>query len=335
MTRVLLTGGTGFLASHILRLLLERGYNVTITVRSKKSGDGIVQRYSHLGPERLQYVIVEDIARLETVENVIQTLEGLDYVIHTASPFTQNFKDPVGDMIDPAVKGTISVLRAVKVYAPTVKRVVLTSSFVAMFNPQAGIKVYDESCWSSVTREDGIANPRATYTASKLLAEKVAWDFMETEAPGFDIVALNPPLIFGPVVEHLQSLDHVNTSNQRIRDIALGRFVNTALPPTGIFLWADVRDVAMAHVRALEVQAAGGQRFLITQGHYSNKAIAEAIKTSRPDLASKLPNHLVDDTPPGIYGYSNQKAVQVLGLEFKSLDECIADTVKSFNRFGI
>jgi nucleoside-diphosphate-sugar epimerase len=89
-------------------------------------------------------------------------------VIHTASPFHFRFTDPVKDILDPAVKGTTGILKAIKAYAPTVKRVVVTSSFAAIVNPAAHPKVYDETSWNPVTWEGAVNDFGQTYRGSKV-----------------------------------------------------------------------------------------------------------------------------------------------------------------------
>ena len=107
----------------------------------------------------------------------------------------------------------------------------------------------------------------------------------------------NPPLVLGPIVHYLRDLDSLNTSNQRIRDIMLGK-ARDEIAPTGTFLWTDVRDLALAHIRAAERPEAAGKRFFITAGYFSNKEIANIIRDSFPDLDSKLPTK---DTKGGDY----------------------------------
>lgn len=124
---------------------------------------------------------------------------------------------------------------------------------------------------------------------------------MDREKPGFDLVALNPPLVYGPVAHHLESLDGLNTSNQRIRDFVQGKIKGPELPPTGTFLFTDVRDIALAHVKALEVAEAGGQRFFITAGHCSHKRMVDAIAKTHPEIADRLPQNPIDDFPDSVY----------------------------------
>lgn len=155
---------------------------------------------------------------------------------------------------------------------------------------------------------------------------------MAEQRPAFDLVVLNPPMVFGPVAPFLASFAALNTSNERIRAMVQGdlRRAGGGLPATGGFLFVDVRDVATAHVRALAVPA-GGQRFFVAAGHYSNKRICDAVRRAHPCLAPLLPDEAatVDDLPAHVYGFDNQKSRRLLGLTYRSLDECIGDAAAS------
>lgn len=157
---------------------------------------------------------------------------------------------------------------------------------------------------------------------------------MEKEKPNFDLATINPPLVFGPIVHYLNSLDAINTSNARVRDLIQGKY-KEQIPPTGTFLWVDVRDVALAHVRAIEVAEAGAQRFFIVAGQFSNKRLADIIRETHPELESKLPSKdLPDDLTPDTYRADNSKSVKVLGLKYRSLKDTISDTVTSLLAVG-
>ncbi|KAL2840502.1 hypothetical protein BJY01DRAFT_257357 [Aspergillus pseudoustus] len=332
MAKVLLTGGSGFVGAHILRTLLERGYSVTATVRSSEKGDKILASHA-THRSRLSYVIVKDIAEEFAFDLAVQSSPPFDYVIHSASPFPVDFTDPVNDVLNPAINGTIGILKAVKAHAPGVKRVVITSSFAAIVNTSCPPKVYDENSWNPVTWEEAVANRSLAYRGSKAFAERSAWDFVEGEKPGFDLVTINPPLVYGPVIHSLESLSGLNTSNQRIRDFVLGKHLGNELPPTGTFLWVDVRDLALAHVRAIEVPAAGGRRFFTTAGYCSHKRIVDAIRETHPQLSARLPDNPIDDFPENCYGYDNGRVRNMLAVEFRSLHQGIGDTVSSLLRF--
>jgi nucleoside-diphosphate-sugar epimerase len=146
------------------------------------------------------------------------------------------------------------------------------------------------------------------------------------------LIQCNPPIVLGPVAGWVSSLDAVNTSNLLVRDIMSGKYKN-GLPPTRVWLWVDVRDVALAHVLAAEMPEAANKRFFIVAGRFSNKEIAEIVGDNFPDLAGNVPTG--DALKPGDYPeqgtakWNNSRAVNVLGLRFRSLKESVVDTVKS------
>ncbi|KAJ5884645.1 hypothetical protein N7495_009155 [Penicillium taxi] len=313
MARVLLTGGSGFIAAHILQALLERGHFVVTTVRSAAKGDKILAAYPNTPQEKLSYVIVEDIAADGAFDEAVKYDPPFEFVIHTASPFHHKFADPL-DLLNPAVNGTKGILKAIKAHAPSVKRVV----------------VYDETSWNPVTWDEAIAERSKTYRGSKKFAEKAAWDFIEKENPGFDLATINPPLVYGPVVHHLEGLSRLNTSNQTIGEFVQGKHTADELPPTGTLLWVDVRDLALAHVKAIEIPEAGGNRFFVTAGYCSTKRIVDAIRQRLPELAaSRLPKNPIEDFPKTVYGYDNSKTRNILGINFRSLEDSIGDTAVS------
>ncbi|KAI1377955.1 putative NAD dependent epimerase/dehydratase [Hypoxylon crocopeplum] len=327
---VLLTGGSGFIASHILDTLLARQYYVTATVRSEEKGLRIRSAYPEDLRSRLSFVVVKDIVQEGAFDEAVRC-HPFKYVIHTACPFHFNVTDPMNDFINPAVQGTTGILKSVREYAPLVERVVLLSSSATIINPFNHSEVYDESVYGETSWEEAM-NPRLAYRSSKIYAEKAAFEFMLAEKkPAFDLVVLNPPLVFGPAPRHLTTLDSLNTSNQRIRDTFLGHF-RDGLPPTGpVYIFCDVRDVAEAHVRALEVPEASGQRFFIVGGYFTTKRIADVIRASHSEMAGRLPPESApDDMPSDAYGWDNSKSRQVLGIEYRDLKTCVDDAVDSF-----
>jgi nucleoside-diphosphate-sugar epimerase len=142
---------------------------------------------------------------------------------------------------------------------------------------------------------------------------------------------LCPPLVMGPIVHYLNSLSGLNTSNQRVRNLMTGQ-CKSEIPDTGTFIWVDVRDLALAHVKAIELPDAGNKRFFITAGYFSNKEICEIIRKNFPDLEKELPGKEIkggDYPEAGIYKYDNSRTVNVLGIKFRSLEESIVELVKS------
>ncbi|KAI7114132.1 NAD(P)-binding protein, partial [Hortaea werneckii] len=277
--RVLLTGGSGFIAAHVLDILLQHGHSVVTTVRSQDKAKKIADNHAQYGPDKLSFAIVEDIAKEGAFDQAVVSDPPFETVIHTASPFHFNVTDVQKELLDPAIIGTTGILKSIKKSAPSVKRVVITSSFASIINPYKGSwpeHTYTETDWNPITQQQAIENPANGYRASKTFAERAAWEFLEKEKPNFSIATMCPPLVLGPIVHYLNSLDALNTSNQRVRDIMMGK-AKDEIPPTGTFIWVDVRDLALCHVLAMEKEGAANKRFFITTGYFSNKEIAEII----------------------------------------------------------
>ncbi|KAI1177835.1 hypothetical protein F4777DRAFT_166405 [Nemania sp. FL0916] len=321
-------GGSGFIASHVLDALLDAGFQVVVTARSKEKGERIVDSVQ---PRQVGYVVVDDIAQDGAFDQVFQSQAPFSYVVHTASPYHLDVKDSVKDFLDPAIKGTTGVLKSIKKHGPTVKRVVITSSSAAILNPANHAKVYDETYWAPASVESALSDPdRHAYTTSKVLAEKAAWAFVEDEKPNFDLATINCTYTFGPVQRKLPGLEAMNASNHRIRDMLQGRMMRSGLEPTApVFTWVDVRDVAQAHLRAMTVPGAGGHRFYVVGGHFSNKRIADVLRENFPRLADRIPAGAVDDLPSDVYRFDNSKSREILGIEYTPLEKSVVDTATS------
>ncbi|AEO61496.1 hypothetical protein MYCTH_2311703 [Thermothelomyces thermophilus ATCC 42464] len=343
MTKVLLTGGSGFIAAHILEQLLAKGHSVVTTVRSEEKAAKIREAY----PEKvasgdLVTAIVPDIAQPNAFDEVVKTPD-LEVVLHTASPFHFKFSDPK-ELLDPAVIGTTSILRAVAASAPTVRRVVVTSSFAAIVD-EAHVRdpshTFTERSWNPVTLDEVHKHPSTAYRASKTFAERAAWDFVKDPANGarFDLVTVNPPMVFGPVVHYLASLDAINTSNERMVDCLRGKW-REEVPSAGpVVIWVDVRDVAEAHIKAgLEIPEAGGKRLFVTAGLFSNAELARIARKNFPEDADRLPT---EQTKGGElpaenerFRFDNSETNKLLGIKYRSLEESVVDTIKSLKKYG-
>jgi len=180
-----------------------------------------------------------------------EAVKDATYVIHTASPYSLSSSDPQKELVDPAIKGTLSVLESCSKTA--VKRVVLTSSIAAITDSPDNEHIYTENDWneqSSLSR-----NP---YYYSKKIAEEKAWSFMKEKNPKFSLVVMNPFLITGPELNP----ESLNTTTEMFVNIFNGKF-------PGIFSlgwgFVDVRDVAKAHVLAMKKEDAEGRHLLCNQ----------------------------------------------------------------------
>ncbi|KAK9474341.1 uncharacterized protein V1510DRAFT_401428 [Dipodascopsis tothii] len=308
MSTVLLTGASGFIAMHVFQQLLEAGYTVRATVRSEGKIPAIARTFAaHDG--KFSFVVVPDIAAEGAFDAAVV---GVDYVVHTASP------------------GTTNVLRAVQQFAPQVRHVVVTSSMAAIVDVDQGARpgyVYTEADWNPVTLEQGKQDPFTAYRASKKYAEKTAWAFVEREKPAFGLTVINPPVVWGPMLNDA-SLDALNTSNQMMYDVINGNMAE--IKETFMTLWVDVRSVAQAHVRALTAPASAGQRYLVSKTRYSWSQVVGIIEREFPELAPRLPTGPRDVPPAGLdvfFGLDGSKAERDLGVEYIPLEVCVKDLV--------
>lgn len=221
-------------------------------------------------------------------------------------------------------------------------RVVLTSSSSAIVNPLDHKRVYDESHWAPFTAAD-IKAPDSkltgyAYAAGKKLAEEAAWAFVEREKPKFELAVCNPTYVFGPIAPPWPvtgSLEALNASSHLVRDMLLGRLRGAALPPTRpVFTFVDVRDVAVAHVRAMTVPAAGGLRFYTVSEHWSVKRVRDILWDEFEELRERLPEGGEDDLDEEtVYRFDNRRSREVLGVEYRGLRESIVGSARSMLAF--
>lgn len=270
----------------------------------------------------------------------MQNEKSFDAVIHTASPFHYNVQDNEKDLLRPAVDGTIGILSSLKKYGgSSVKRVAITSSFAAMFQSEPPA-VYNEECWNLDSWENAVktTNPQVAYRGSKALAERAAWRFMEEQQPlPFKLTVLCPPFVFGPIEQELKSLESINTSNKRLLNIVQGKKHEG---PIGSSIYVDVRDLAEAHVRAVEPQypEAQGKRFFMTAGTFSDAYAAEIILQKFPSLAGRIDaafiQHLAERATPMKSKVDNGRSKEILKMEYRPVEETITDVVRSLLEHG-
>ncbi|KAK6119748.1 hypothetical protein DH2020_046508 [Rehmannia glutinosa] len=245
---VCVTGGSGYIASWLIKELLQRGYTVKASVRypdDPKKTDHLLSLDG--AKERLQ-LFKADLLEEGSFDAAIA---GCDGVFHCASPFFLETSNPQEELIDPAVKGTLNVLGSCA-KTPSVKRVILTSSEAAIaFNrtPRTSETVIDETWW---TDPDYSREIQAWYVLSKRLAEGAAWDFAKEK--GIDLVSINPCCVIGPMLQPT-----LNTSCGQVLSLINGAetYQNTA------YGWVHVKDVVDAHVLAYEKPEANGRYYIV------------------------------------------------------------------------
>ncbi len=247
---VLVTGGNGYVASWLVKYLLEDGIDVHATVRDpdNKTKVGHLEEIAAAAPGTLT-LFAADLLDADAFDSA---MAGCEVVFHTASPFViSGIDDAEAELVRPALEGTQNVLHAVERH-DTVKRVVLTSSVVAVYGDAADmadarLTAFDESHWNTTSSVD-----HQPYNYSKLCAEKRAWEIAGAQ-DRWQLVTINPGFVLGPSLT--QSSD--STSLSTMKQFADGTLKMGA--PELYFGIVDVRDVARAHIKAAFTPSASGR----------------------------------------------------------------------------
>ena len=248
MEKVLVTGATGFIGLHCIKQLLDRGYSVNGTLRSlDRQAEVIDSLERNNTPTRHLSLFEVDLNRDSGWNSAIR---DCNYVLHVASPFVLTDEDE-DFFVKPAVEGVQRALKFSKKH--NVKKVILTSSFAAIHETlNDRQESFDEEDWSNPNKP-GIS----FYAKSKTMAELAAWEFMEMENPDFSLAVINPVLVMGPSLTK-----DIGTSNSLVKNMINGSVPGTPKIHIGI---VDVRDVASAHILAMESSGANGERIIVSE----------------------------------------------------------------------
>ena len=336
MTKVLVTGATGFIASHTILALVEKGYEVRGTARSASKADALNATLSTYAGKPIEIELVS--ADLMKDEGWAEAMEGVTYLQHLASPIPNNLPKDPNELIIPAKEGALRALKAAKTAG--VKRAVMTSSFAAIGYGWGDSRpdVLDESQWSN---PDNIKDNTA-YTRSKAIAEKAAWDFIDGEGAGLELSVINPVAVLGPAM----SAD-VSASLELVTQPMMNKVPAFPKLTFGI---VDVRDVAAAHVAAMEKPEAAGERFIVGDRVLSFTDIGDVLRAAYPDRKlpkGELPSWfvrmltLVNPTLKQIVpelgkhrGFTNEKSKSVLGIDYISAKDAILASTNSLIELG-
>ncbi|HNI99305.1 MAG TPA: NAD-dependent epimerase/dehydratase family protein [Leptospiraceae bacterium] len=340
---ILVTGGTGYIASWIVKYLLDEGHTVHTTVRNVQNRD----RFAHLetaakaSKGRLK-VFEADLLRKNSF---LESMEGCELVIHTASPFfVTGIKDPERELVTPALEGTRNVLDAVNA-SPFVRRVVLTSSCASIYGDNADIKltkngVFTEEYWNTTSSVSH--NP---YSYSKKIAEEEAWK-IASEQSRWDLISINPAFVLGPSLTKRTDSTSISTM------IMLGNGTYRFGVPELWFGITDVRDVARSHILAGFSENASG-RHIICSDSLELLKIAEILKKKFGSKYAfpgmKVPFFLIWLLGP-LLGFSrsyieknigapvrfdNSWTKQDLGLQFTDAEKTITDHFQQLIEDGL
>jgi len=335
---VLVTGASGFLATHCIIQLLEQGYKVRGTLRTLARENEVRETVHKFvdADDRLTFISAD----LSSDAGWEQAVQGCEYVLHVASPFPLFEPEHEDDLIKPAVEGTLRVLHAA--HAEGIKRVIQVSSNAAISAGHFGEnRTFTEDDWSYLDK------PIGAYSKSKTLAERAAWDFVNGTANThkMELVTINPPFIAGPILNK-----NFPTSAEVINILLRGQVPGVARIKMPI---VDVRDVAAAMILAITTPEAAGNRFLCSGGTIWVKEIAEILHKGFGNRGYKIPRvvlpvflarlvalfdkkiALIIPSLNWDYELSNEKAKRILGWQPRSNEEAILSMAESLIENGL
>jgi dihydroflavonol-4-reductase len=331
--KVLVTGATGFIGLHCIKQLLDRGYSVNGTLRSLDRQAEVIDSLERNNTSTRHLSLFEvDLNRDSGWDSAIR---DCNYVVHVASPFVLTDEDE-DFFVKPAVEGVQRALKFSKKH--NVKKVILTSSFAAIHETlNDRQESFNEEDWSNPNKP-GIS----FYAKSKTMAELAAWEFMEMENPDFSLAVINPVLVMGPSLTK-----DIGTSNSLVKNMINGSVPGTPKIHIGI---VDVRDVASAHILAIESSGANGERIIVSEKELWVHEVAAILRDAgfnktpqvvfpkwlmkivalfRKDLALMIP--MIGKRRD----VSSSKARELLGWKPIKAELSIIDTAQQLKDFGL
>jgi len=269
---ILVTGGTGYMASWIVKQLLDEGREVRTTVRNLAQKD----KYAHLTALAVKSSGILQFFEADLLKkgSFSEAMAGCELVIHTASPFKiSGLKNAQKELVEPALEGTRNVLDSVNA-TESVKRVVLTSSIAAIYGDAIDIRTTEKGIFTEEQWNITSSAKHQPYPFSKTMAEKLAWE-MAGKQSRWDLLTINPGFIMGPSLSKRTD----STSIDLMLQLATGKFKTGV--PSGEMAFVDVRDVAKAHILAGFSSTASGRHICVSD-HKTFLDMANVIRANYP-----------------------------------------------------
>jgi nucleoside-diphosphate-sugar epimerase len=329
--RVLVTGGSGYLATWVIAELLNASWSVRTTLRSPGRAEEVRRAVARIAdhPERLSFATAD----LTDDAGWPEAVAGCRFVLHVASPFPPAQPSDPDELIVPAREGTLRVLRAA--LDAGAERIVVTSSTAAVDRARGEEpgRVLSEQDWTDP------GNPRLSpYVRSKTIAERAAWELVEQRGARERLAVVNPGAILGPVVGEDDSF-----SLDLVSRLLKGE---PAAPRLGYSI-VDVRDVARLELLAMTEPAAAGRRFIAVAGFVWMGEIAKLLRAELGSQARRVPRFEAPNLLVRLIGrfdasvrsivpllglrtdYSADRARELLGWRPRPVDETVIDCGRS------
>ncbi|KAA0039998.1 vestitone reductase-like [Cucumis melo var. makuwa] len=319
--KVCVTGGTGFVASWLIKKLLENGYSVTTTVRAdpEKRKD-----YSFLtnlpgASEKLQIYQAD----LHDPNSFAPAIAGCIGVFHLATPIDVDDKEPVESLTRRTIEGTLGILK-LSVDSKTVRRVVYTSSAATMQFNHHKVDFLDENCWSDIDYINNIAPLGRSYPISKTLTEKAVLEF--SQQYGLEVVTVLPTYVVGPFI-----CPKIPGSVHVILSLILGNESEYGLILKSNMVHVD--DVARAHIYLFEHPSASG-RYVCSSHIITLEELANFFSAKYPEFQIPSPESL-KDVKGYIFTDVSSKKLLDAGFQYKyGIEEMLDGAIESCKEKG-
>ena len=330
---ILVTGASGYIASHCIKLLLDLGHKVRGSVRSlaKKEKYEFLLNLSPSNNSNLSFVEAE----LQDANSWLNAVDGCRYILHIASPIPPYVPKDENEIIKPAVEGTINVLNAA--LEKGVEKVVVTSSCLTLLFGNDGKEV-NEDDWSDI-------NKCSHYPKSKVLAEKAAWEIYEKNKDRIKLTTVLPSLVLGP-----EFIAHGNTSEGLMKEIMNNTYPGIPDPDIS-YSTVDVRDVAQGHINALFSEISNGKRYIVSGSSITNEGIISALKNEFDKYQYVFPSKRVTAQQIKDSGHAlaqrsipmlgkkfktnNQRSINELGLTYRKIEDTVIDMAYNLINLGL
>ena len=324
MNKVFVSGGSGYIALHTIILLLRKNYFVVASVKDRNKIEVIKKclQENNVDISKIEFYILD----LLYDKGWDDALKGCEYVIHLASPVIPGNVE-MDLLVKPAVEGMTRCLNAA--IKNKAKKFVLTSSYAAIYGNSKNS--FSDDDWTDLNRKDLMP-----YEISKTKSEMRMWEIVKNSEYKIKACSINPVLVLGPSVSGVISMSNKQVLSRILR---LPFIPNISVPIVG------VKDVANAHIMAMENKNSNGKRFLISEKTVDLIHIAKILKSNNvnvstlvvPDFIVRLFSFFVPSLR-GIAKRLNKKehlepknAQTILGFHPKSVDLEIANSVQQIN----
>ncbi|KAL7591639.1 hypothetical protein Lser_V15G31743 [Lactuca serriola] len=322
---VCVTGGAGYLASWMIKTLLEDGYSVNATWRSDPELNGRRQWHHGLpGASKRLKLFNADLSKPATFKAPIKGCTG---VFHVAHPIDVHGKESEHVLTERAMKGSLGILQAC-IDSKTVKKLIYTSSAsTVVFNEKRlNNEILDEESWSDV---DSIrANDKqfgVSYFVSKTMTEKATLEFADRK--GFNVVTVLPTNIHGPFVG--ASCPRAVRGSMALIFGDIGKPRLLVKTP-----FVHIDDVARAHIHLLEYPKAKG-RYICSKVAVTIDELYKILSERYPEYKMSNINSLRAAEKINMADVSSRKLLGT-GFRFKyGLEEMFDDAIDCCKRNNI